>query len=589
MPRDITPLTRALEQTTAGDQDDIYQLLAAWNTSLETAMETGVGRTESVVQQYFEEVLSLIDAAAMGEEIDWEFLAECCDAYPTGVGDHACSSLLVNIIGRCVIRARLDEGVEAIPPWALDYLATVTDDDDGIGNRFEATTFGWGIGHPESAVADRTVERATNGEQEWAASVLDHALVAETDAGIDLFEQLVHSSGVNAPLLFLTSLEESHERSVPLLPDFWNPAADYDWEVELSESQRQRILDILSDTVPAATLRGADTEFRFDLEHAAEKALAELLPESVPTSMLHLGKHQGGKWHLLGEAGCPDGDADRVEAREPFFEFQHTIIDPIYGEQTALNPHSKTGLDICKRCASTVSQWASRRYDYAVTRDERFEGGELATWTPLGADKWIQDCDICQKPAGATHIESRFDQVACPSCLRELSKPQALLRFGDSVEISEALSVDEILSGAVKTRILPPRDQLEELAREQRREHNRHREQLPLTHAGLTEKTLEILGDHGYETVGDICDADPEDLAELSGLGREWQPERLPHKYTLSVSAFDGIGSTLATRLEEHGYATVPDLEDASTEELAQIRGMSESKATHILETIDSW
>jgi hypothetical protein len=582
-------LTRALEQTTAGDQDDIYQLLAAWNTSLEAAMETGVGRTESVMKQYFEEVLSLIDAAAMGEEIDWEFLAECCDAYPTGVGDHACSSLLVNIVGRCVIRARLDDGVEAIPPWALDYLAAVTDDSDGIGNRFEATTFGWGIGHPESAVADRTVERAANGKQEWAASVLDHALVAETDAGIDLFEQLVHSSSVNAPLLFLTSLEESHERSVPLLPDWWNPPDGYDLEVELSEAQRQRILDILSDAVPADTLWRADTEFRFDLEHAADQALAELLPESVPSSMLHLGKHRGGKWHLLGEAGCPDGDVDRVETREPFFEFQHTTIDPIYREQRSLNTHSKTGLDICKRCASTVSQWGSRRYDYTVTRDERFEGGELAMWTPLGEDKWIHDCDICQKPAGATHTESTFDQVACPSCLRELTKPNDLLGFAESVEREELLSIDEILSGAVKTRILPPRNQLEERAREQRREHNRQREQLPLTHAGLTAKTLEILADHGYETVGDICDADPEGLAEISGLGREWRPERLPHEYTLSLSAFAGIGSTLATRLKEHGYATVPDLENASTEELAQIRGISESKATHILETVDSW
>ena len=130
---------------------------------------------------------------------------------------------------------------------------------------------------------------------------------------------------------------------------------------------------------------------------------------------------------------------------------------------------------------------------------------------------------------------------------------------------------------------------MEERAREQREQHNRQREHLPLAYTGLSQGDVDILADHGYETVGDICASDPERLAQIDGLGRRWEPERLPHTYTLSLTAFDGIGSTLAARLEDNGYGTLPALEEASADNLADIRGMSHAKAKTILKTIDSW
>jgi hypothetical protein len=41
MPRDIAPLTNALDETTPGNQTDVYTLLAAWDTSIEAALERG--------------------------------------------------------------------------------------------------------------------------------------------------------------------------------------------------------------------------------------------------------------------------------------------------------------------------------------------------------------------------------------------------------------------------------------------------------------------------------------------------------------------------------------------------------------------
>jgi len=43
MPRDIVPLTRALDDATLGNQTDVYGLLAAWNQSIETALDRGGG------------------------------------------------------------------------------------------------------------------------------------------------------------------------------------------------------------------------------------------------------------------------------------------------------------------------------------------------------------------------------------------------------------------------------------------------------------------------------------------------------------------------------------------------------------------
>lgn len=591
MPRDVTPLEQALEQTTAGDQTDIYQLLAAWNTSMEAAAETGAGRAEAVMKQYFEDILSLTDAAVRSGDsaMDWEFLAECCKAYPSGAGDHACSSILVNIVGRCAIRCRLENGVDAIPGWALDYLATVSAEADGLGNELEASTFGWGIGHPTVAVGEKTVDRAASGDIDWAMAVLEHATYADSDAGISLFEQLVRAPDVGRSLQFLEPLDQSWLQSRPPLPDFWQPADTYEWEIEFSQTQRDRILDILRDTVSAARLRGADHAFEFDLQGVGETMLRENLPESVPDAMLHIGKHEGGKWHLLGNVGCPDGESDRVDTVEPFFECEHRIEESLVGAKSGLTSRDSRGLDFCRRCADTVSDWERLRYQYSTVRDKEYDGGTLVTWTPLAEKRWTQACTICQKPAGATHIESTFDQVACPSCLRELSKPGGLQLSLTDQERSEILTLDEILDGAVESRVLPPREVLEERAREQRQQHNRQREHLPLEYTGLSQGNVGILADHGYETVGDICASDPESLAQIDGLGRRWELERLPHTYTLSLTAFDGIGSTLAARLEDNGYGTLPALEEASADNLADIRGMSHAKAKTILKTIDGW
>src|SRR6056297_736443 len=116
MAGDIAPLTNALEETTRGNQTDVYTLLAAWDKSIEAALERGGGsRFREVTKERRPKLIDMVDAAATDEsgKVDWEFLQECTDAYPPGVDDHHCSQVLASVVARYVIRTRINHGPDA--------------------------------------------------------------------------------------------------------------------------------------------------------------------------------------------------------------------------------------------------------------------------------------------------------------------------------------------------------------------------------------------------------------------------------------------------------------------------------------------
>ncbi|MDL0126651.1 hypothetical protein [Halobacterium salinarum] len=272
MPRDIAPLTRALEDTTPGDQRDVYSLLAAWNQSIETALERGGGsRFREVMGQYLEEVIDLIDAAATNDEIDWTLLEDCVDAYPPGVGDHHCSSVLANVVARCVIRTRIRDGVEEIPAWTLEYLASITMDGDGDWAWESAAAFGWGVGHPDIAVLDRTVERAETGDDWSVLDHLEHVTFADPDSGITLLERLLRSTETVEDLEFLRMLEPLFERDFPNFPEYWEPHIELEYDITFTDDELDRLLRLLGDTVHPDRLRHFDEQFTFDLQRAADE------------------------------------------------------------------------------------------------------------------------------------------------------------------------------------------------------------------------------------------------------------------------------------------------------------------------------
>jgi hypothetical protein len=272
MPRDIARLTNALEQTTPGTQTAVYSLLAAWDTSIETALDRGGGsRFRDVMTQYLPQVIERVDTAATNEGIDWAFLEECVDAYPPAVGDHYCSSVLANVVARCVIRTRISEGVNEIPPWALDYLAAITRDKDGDWAFESADAYGWGVGHREVDVLDQIVDRAETGD-DWAViDLLQHVAFADRDAGITLLERLLRSPDTVEDLDFLRAVEPLLEQDFPTFPEYWEPHMELAYEVTVTDDQRDRLLALLGETVHPDRLRHFDEHFAFDLQRAADK------------------------------------------------------------------------------------------------------------------------------------------------------------------------------------------------------------------------------------------------------------------------------------------------------------------------------
>lgn len=165
MARNTILIERALNETEEDNQSDIYELLGNWYGALDDALAESGERFRTQFRKHIEATVELVDAAAVDGEPDWPFLQRCADAYPAGIGDHHCTAIIANVLGRCLVRARVRHGVDAIPVWALEYLDRITIEDDGENARDEAATFGWGIGHDDVAVADRTLARAEEDEE----------------------------------------------------------------------------------------------------------------------------------------------------------------------------------------------------------------------------------------------------------------------------------------------------------------------------------------------------------------------------------------------------------------------------------------
>lgn len=269
MTRDISPLRRALNGAIEGDQADIYTLLANWNTVMANALEQSGDRFRDVFWEYLEDTIELVDAAAVDDDPDWVFLQDCADAYPSAVGDHHCTVLIGNVLGRCIIRTRIRHDVDAVPAWALDYLGSITMEDDKDAAWEESGAFGWGIGHEEVAVADRTLARAEADDEYWASSVLKHAISADAHAAIDLYERILQSPDTIEDLHHVEGMQRILTHPFPERPRYWEPTTELGSPRPLSDDAIEHLLRVLGENVHPKRLQQFDDVIEFDLERAA--------------------------------------------------------------------------------------------------------------------------------------------------------------------------------------------------------------------------------------------------------------------------------------------------------------------------------
>jgi hypothetical protein len=258
----VPDLDDHLEQVSAGEFGAIYGAVATFESALSTTLDEGGGDAyRDVFWAYYERVGDALDAVARSE--GWAPLGDVVAAYDPAAGDAIPLSTpaTANAVGRHVIRARLTDGVAAIPVEALEYLDAVAvnaGDADDVALE-EVHAYGWGIGHSDHAVVDRLRERASDDVFSVNAS-LEHAFYADQEAAVDALERLVTGESLDGTLPRPRRDDISDGRYLldcvyglktddywPTTPRYWNWHEELAYTFELDETVERRIRELVAE------------------------------------------------------------------------------------------------------------------------------------------------------------------------------------------------------------------------------------------------------------------------------------------------------------------------------------------------------
>ena len=235
-----TSFETALEAAEAGDSQTVYRMLAQYEQHLENAVDDR-DRYWKLHDGLFEPIADVLESITIEE--GWPYLLDIVDAYwpevqlsldryadPTFERYYTddrwyshVSHVLTAGTGRLVVRTRLDEGVEAIPATALEFLF-LHHEFSGEGPWVESMPYGWGIGHPSHPFEEHLRTVVAGGYEVWAGSVIGHALHADPHAATDLLEEVFDTEPPDDPAMLLTEAGRIDRGVYPAEPRYW------DWE-----------------------------------------------------------------------------------------------------------------------------------------------------------------------------------------------------------------------------------------------------------------------------------------------------------------------------------------------------------------------
>ncbi|WP_338739400.1 hypothetical protein [Haloplanus salilacus] len=204
-------------------------------------------------------LLDTLDTAV--QTLGREFLLDIIETYdpraertpPPGVG-----ATIGNIVGRDIIRTRLDEGVEAIPAAELAYLETLAKYEHPVesaadrrfkDNRWAVSyAYGWGIGHPTHDVAGDIHTMARDASTaDWSEQTLIQAFYADPGAATDILEGLLADNQMHQRRFFLHSLKEV-TRGIGIHTPQWDWNAEIEREFELEDDLVKRLRTVVADS-----------------------------------------------------------------------------------------------------------------------------------------------------------------------------------------------------------------------------------------------------------------------------------------------------------------------------------------------------
>jgi hypothetical protein len=248
------------DESTDGEVDRLSQAIATYESELTSASASNASdRYAGIRRAYRRQLISELDKATQAE--GWTVLEEFIGAYHpnTTEGFPHVTTILQNVTGRHLIRTRLTEGVTAIPVVALEYIETIRTE---VGEHQDIFIeglhpYGWGIGHPDLAVADRIHEHAADNIFS-TSPMLEHAFYADQHAAVDLLERIVHDDSIHHEIPHRPSEKITEARYLldapagaasdhfwPTMPRYWDWHDDLAFDFELEDAIEQRIRNLV--------------------------------------------------------------------------------------------------------------------------------------------------------------------------------------------------------------------------------------------------------------------------------------------------------------------------------------------------------
>jgi hypothetical protein len=255
-----------------GDVEALHAAMSTFAERLEKRRGDGRAGSDGLYWTYFESLADCLDEHVRRE--GWSLLSEFTSEYDPRLEDDGAPAgrgPVENAVGRLVVRTRLAAGVEAVPAGALEYLRAFGRDESAASE--ESFVYGWGIGHPDHAVADHLHAMASD-HYLWVGEALTQAFYADQAAATDLLERLVtdddlaftwppHSDeGVDSERFFLATVADVDAFDVDAAPDgylprFWDWRSEFDYRFEWAPTTRRRVRQLVVD-------RGLDEELPED-------------------------------------------------------------------------------------------------------------------------------------------------------------------------------------------------------------------------------------------------------------------------------------------------------------------------------------
>lgn len=263
-----------------GDISALYQALAKYEQTMDKVIEQCVIPDDPMYSDllfaYYKPLADAIELIAQSE--GWGVLMELLAAYDIREEDEcpSVSHVIVNGVGRMLIRTRHTAGIEDVPAEALDRLAAVPEVAEERLIREDSYAYGWGIGHPSYSVGDQLCATAPT-HHKWTLHTLKAAFYADQRTAIDVFERIVTEQDLDGTannLPYSVDLKRYYfgvfadfER------DFISPPAPIEWKWEPIDDQSYELTPKVEQRVRALV-----AEHDIDEKLSADWTLADLDP-----------------------------------------------------------------------------------------------------------------------------------------------------------------------------------------------------------------------------------------------------------------------------------------------------------------------